>query len=108
VQAAAKALPLPNASASVVWALSSLHDSDDLTKGLAEAGRILAPGGCLLVIERLVPPGARGHAAHGPSESRAEAVAQQLEHAGLVDVSREHTRAGNRTLVILRATRAPT
>jgi ubiquinone/menaquinone biosynthesis C-methylase UbiE len=75
----AEALPLPDASATVAWALSSVHHWPDQAAGLAEARRVLAPGGRILLAERQVKPGARGHAAHGLTRAQADRLAAGLE-----------------------------
>ena len=58
----AEALPLPDASASVYWSISTVHHWNDVEQGLLEARRVLEPEGRLLVIERRVGQGATGHA----------------------------------------------
>ena len=78
----AEALPLPDSSATVAWALSSVHHWTDRAAGLAEASRVLAPGGRILLAERLVKPGARGHAAHGLTRDHADQLADDLKAAG--------------------------
>ncbi len=78
----ADALPLPDSSATVAWALSSVHHWPDRAAGLAEASRVLAPGGRILLAERLVKPGARGHAAHGLTRDHAGQLADDLKAAG--------------------------
>jgi SAM-dependent methyltransferase len=40
----AENLPVPDGQASVAWAISSVHHWDDLSAGLSEAMRALAPG----------------------------------------------------------------
>ncbi len=100
----AEALPLPDASATVAWALSSVHHWPDRAAGLAEAARVLAPGGRILLAERLVRPGARGLGGHGLSQEAASQLAVGLDAAGFTSVSRELHRAGHRTLVIIRGT----
>jgi SAM-dependent methyltransferase len=54
-QAGAQALPLPDASADVVLFMNSLHHvpGDQLDRALAEAARVLRPGGMLYVQEPL-------------------------------------------------------
>ncbi len=86
VNGRAEALPLPAASATVAWALSSVHRWSDRAAGLAEAGRVLAPAGRILLAERLVKPGARGHAAHGLTRGQAGQLASDLEAAGFTGV----------------------
>jgi ubiquinone/menaquinone biosynthesis C-methylase UbiE/DNA-binding transcriptional ArsR family regulator len=50
IEAAAEALPLADASQDTVLFLQSLHYVEDPGKALAEAQRVLAPGGRLLVL----------------------------------------------------------
>ena len=56
----AESLPLPDASVSVAWALSSVHHWEDRAAGLAEARRVLIPGGRVLLAERLTGPARAG------------------------------------------------
>jgi ubiquinone/menaquinone biosynthesis C-methylase UbiE len=97
----AEALPLPDASATLAWALSSVHHWPDRAAALAEARRVLAPGGRILLAERLVKPGARGHAAHGLTRDQAGQLAADLEAAGFTGVSCQARQAGRRTLLIV-------
>jgi ubiquinone/menaquinone biosynthesis C-methylase UbiE len=97
----AEALPLPDDSVTVAWALSSVHHWPDWPAGLAEAVRVLAPGGRILLAERLAEPGARGHAAHGLTRDQASQLATDLTAAGFTDVSCETHQAGHRTLLIV-------
>jgi len=105
VRGRAESLPLRDASATILWALSAYHDWQDSTAGLAEAARVLAPGGRVLVAERLVGDGAHGHAAHGLTSAQAEELAGNLSAAGFVDVHSQIRSAGRRTLVIVGASR---
>jgi SAM-dependent methyltransferase len=100
----AEALPLPDASVTVAWALSSVHHWPDRAAGLAEAARVLAPAGRILLAERLVKPGARGHAGHGLSLEQAGHLAADLTAAGFTGVSCDTRQAGRRALLIIRAT----
>jgi SAM-dependent methyltransferase len=86
----------------VAWAISSVHHWDGRAAGLSEARRVLAPGGCLVLAERLIRPGARGHAAHGLTGNQADDLVGQLAAAGFVEVGVEARRAGHRDLVIVR------
>jgi len=103
-EGSAQALPLPDASATVAWALSSVHHWPDRAAGLAEAARVLAPGGRILLAERLVKPAARGHAAHGLSSEEASRLADGLVAAGFAGASCDTRKAGRRTLLIIRGT----
>ena len=49
-EGAAESLPLPDGVATVLWSLSTVHHWHDIDAGLAEARRVLAPGGRLLAI----------------------------------------------------------
>ena len=97
----AEALPLSEDSATVVWALSSVHHWSNRAAGLAEARRVLAPGGRLLLAERLAPLGARGHATHGLTTDQAETISTELAVAGFTDIHTVTRRSGRRTLIIV-------
>jgi len=98
----AENLPAPDGQATVAWAISSVHHWDDRSAGLSEASRALAPGGRLVLVERLARPGARGHAAHGLTSGRAEDLARQLTAEGFLRVEVQTRKAGHRNLVIVR------
>jgi ubiquinone/menaquinone biosynthesis C-methylase UbiE len=102
LEGSAAAVALPDASATVVWALSSAHHWPERVAGWAEARRLLAPGGRLLVVERLTPAGARGHAAHGLTEDEADRLAAELAEAGFSSVQIEITKARRRRLVVVK------
>ena len=82
----AEALPLPDRSHDVAWALSTVHHWPDLMTGLAEVGRILTVDGRFLATERRVNVGATGHASHGWTIQQAEQFAELCELAGFHDV----------------------
>lgn len=105
VGGSAEALPLPDSTATVVWALSSLHHWTDRAAGLAEARRVLAPVGRILLVERLVEPGAHGHATHGLTSGQAGQLADDLTAAGFGDVHTQIRRTRQQTLVIVQGTR---
>jgi ubiquinone/menaquinone biosynthesis C-methylase UbiE len=81
-QGSAEELPLPNGWATVVWSLKTVHHWKDVTTGLAELRRVLAPSGQFLVMERRVHPGATGLASHGWTEQQTESFAAQCRAAG--------------------------
>ncbi|BBY16571.1 class I SAM-dependent methyltransferase [Mycolicibacterium litorale] len=86
VRAGAEALPVPDGSATVVWALATVHHWPDVGTALTEIHRVLAAGGQLLVLERQVQPGATGLASHGWTAQQAETFAALCSSAGLTDV----------------------
>ncbi len=58
---------------------------------------MLAPGGLILLAERVVAAKARGHAAHGLTSEQVADLAGVLAAAGFTDVRSEVRRAGRRT-----------
>jgi SAM-dependent methyltransferase len=101
----AEQLPVPDGSATVVWALATVHHWRDVTKALAQAYRVLAPGGRLLAVERQTQAGATGLASHGWTDAQAESFAELCRAAGLVDVSVRSDRAGRRAVWAVSGTR---
>lgn len=100
----AEHLRQPDGSATVLWSIATVHHWSDVMTGLAEARRVLAPGGRLLAVERRVRPGATGLASHGWTDHQAQAFAAQCRSAGFDDVRVERT-PGRRALHAVRATR---
>jgi ubiquinone/menaquinone biosynthesis C-methylase UbiE len=94
----AEALPVPDDSATIVWALATVHHWRDVDAGLAEVCRVLAPGGRLLAVERQSPPGATGFASHGWTTEQAESFAALCRSAGFRDVTVASRRAGRRSV----------
>ena len=105
VEGAAEDLPLPDGSATVVWSLATVHHWRDVTAGLAEVKRVLAPGGRLLAIERRVRPGATGLASHGWTDHQAESFAAQCRAAGFKSVRVEKHTPGRRAVSVVKAVR---
>jgi SAM-dependent methyltransferase len=106
IRGSAERLPLPDGSGTVLWSVSSVHHWDDQAGGLAEVWRVLAPGGRVLLAERLIRPGARGHAAHGFTRAQAEELARALASAGFAAVHSKILTAGRRTMVVVLGDRA--
>ncbi len=101
---AAEALPLDDASATVLWSVATVHHWADLDGGLREAFRVLASGGRFLAAERRVRPGAKGHASHGWTDDQADAFASQCLAAGFIEVGVASERPRDRaTLIVLAA-----
>lgn len=105
VEGAAEDLPLPDGSATVVWSLATVHHWRDVTAGLAEVKRVLAPGGRLLAIERRARPGATGLASHGWTDHQAESFAAQCRAAGFESVRVEKHTPGRRAVFVVKAVR---
>lgn len=101
----AEALPLPDASASVVWTLASVHHWPDVDGGLAEVRRVLRPGGRFVAIERHTTPGATGLASHGWTDEQALAMLERCRSAGFDDlrIERRKTRVRAVLAVVGRA-----
>lgn len=103
LEGAAERLPLPDAAATVVWTIATVHHWPELKAGLAEVHRVLAPGGRLLAIERRSRPGATGLASHGWTDRQAAAFADLCTAAGFEDIRMETRRAGRFILLIVHA-----
>ncbi len=101
----AEDLRLPDRSATVVWSLATVHHWTNITAGLAEAQRVLAPGGRFLAIERRVRPGATGLASHGWTDQQAESFAAQCRAASFDDVRIERHTPGRRAVSVVSAVR---
>jgi len=106
IEGPAEAIPLPDASATVVWALSSVHHWSDRAAGLAEAKRVLAPGGRIFLVERLSPPDAHGHQKYGMTETQLDALESDATRAGFMAVRRDMHTAGRESLAVVRGSKA--
>jgi ubiquinone/menaquinone biosynthesis C-methylase UbiE len=104
-EGSAESLPLPDASATVLWSIATIHHWSDVEQGLREAHRVLQPNGRLLAMERRVVPGATGHASHGWTMDQAEAFARLCEATGFENVRIETHLADRRTVVTVQADR---
>jgi ubiquinone/menaquinone biosynthesis C-methylase UbiE len=104
LEGSAERLPLEDGSATVAWAVASVHHWEDVDAGLAELRRVLVPGGRLLLVERLARP--RGwfsyHALHWEG---AERLAGRATAAGFVDAGAERHAQGRHRLVVIQARR---
>jgi ubiquinone/menaquinone biosynthesis C-methylase UbiE len=101
----AEALPLPDQSATVLWSVATVHHWVDVPRGLAEAHRVLQPGGRLVAIETHVGPGAHGHGSHGWTPEQADAFGRLCETAGFTDVCIENATPGGKSVLVVRAAR---
>lgn len=101
----AEALPVTDQSVTVAWAISSAHHWASTGAGLREIYRALAPGGKLIIAERLTRPGARGLAAHGFTAALAKEVIAEAHTAGFADAQYQTHRASGRTMLVISAHR---
>ena len=92
---AAQALPVADGWASVVWSLATVHHWPDIDAALGEVGRVLAPDGRFVAVERHVAHGAHGLASHGWTRAQADAFAARCNVFGLSATVGEHA-DGNR------------
>lgn len=84
----AEKLPVGDGWADVVWSLSTVHHWVDIDAGLAEARRVLAPGGRLVVLERCInDTAARGTASHGWTADQSESFAEHCRRQGFTDAA---------------------
>lgn len=102
-QGGAEALPVSEGWATLAWSLKTVHHWKDVSAGLTELRRALAPSGRLLVMERRVEPGATGLASHGWTERQAESFAEQCRAAGFVDVRVDQRPKGRGAVWVVRA-----
>ena len=89
--ARAESLPLDAASVDRVVLGNVFHELDDPPRALAEARRVLAPGGRLVVLDWERPAGAKGEADIGPPYEHRVAgddVEAALRRADFADVRR--------------------
>jgi SAM-dependent methyltransferase len=103
LEGSAEDLPLPDASTTVVMAINSLHHWQDAAAGLAEARRVLVPGGRLLIADEEPEEGCWGHGS-GPMTDPAEVV-RTVERAGFDQVKTSRHREGEVRMNLLLACR---
>lgn len=104
-QGGAETLPLQEHSATVAWSVATVHHWADVTAGLAEVRRVLAPGGRFFAVERQVQPGATGLASHGWTDQQADSFAALCRAAGFDDVHVDKRNVGRRFAHVVRAIR---
>ncbi|MFV8052694.1 class I SAM-dependent methyltransferase [Mycobacterium sp. 48b] len=101
----AENLPVPDGSATVVWALATVHHWQDVDKAVAETHRVLVPGGRLIAIERQSPTDATGLASHGWTGEQAELFGALCRGAGFDDVCVTPRGKGRDAVWLVSATR---
>jgi SAM-dependent methyltransferase len=98
--AGAEDLPFDDDSFTVIWAIASMHHWTDRDAGLATLTAKLAPGGRLLLAERLLDvPG------HGITTEQLGEVTAKLADLGHTDIRTVERRSKRRTIMIIRSHR---
>ncbi|OBG46123.1 SAM-dependent methyltransferase [Mycolicibacterium fortuitum] len=97
----AETLPVADGSATVLWALATVHHWQDVDEAVAEARRVLAPGGRLIAIERQSPEGATGLASHGWTRQQADAFGALCRNTGFDDVSVAERGSGRKAVWVV-------
>jgi ubiquinone/menaquinone biosynthesis C-methylase UbiE len=105
LEGTAEKLPAADQAVTVAWAISSAHHWADVPTGLRELGRVLRPGGRLLIVEQFSPTGTGHRGRHGFTRVQAAEVTAAAQSAGFVDASHQTHKAGRRTLVVVSARR---
>jgi ubiquinone/menaquinone biosynthesis C-methylase UbiE len=103
IDATAEVLPLGDASATVVWSVSTVHHWRDVDAGLAESARVLASAGRFLAIERRTHKGARGLGSHGWTDAQAHAFANMCRSHGFSDVNVDIASPSREALLVVTA-----
>jgi ubiquinone/menaquinone biosynthesis C-methylase UbiE len=102
----AESLAAPDASVTVYWSLSTVHHWKDVDAGLAEAQRVLAPGGRFVAIEHLIErTDAPGIESHGWTEAQAAAFADLCRAHGFDSVRVEQHPETHRPAISVTAIR---
>jgi SAM-dependent methyltransferase len=99
----AEALPLADDSFDVAWAVASAHHWEDPPAAFRELHRVLVPGGRLVIAERLVKEGARGHGAHGASPAVGARLVEHAADAGFTEARSATQSAGGHSLLVVTA-----
>lgn len=101
--ASAESTGEPDASATIVWALASVHHWDDLDSASHEVLRVLKPNGRFIAIERCIEPGAKGHASHGWTPNQGVAFANVCTAAGFRNAEMLERTVGATKFIAVRA-----
>ena len=99
VEGTAERLPLEDGSATVIWALATVHHWAAPDDAARDVCRVLAAGGRFVAIEAEVAPDATGHRSHGWTRPQAEAFGDMCTAAGLAHVSVSRHHAGRRAVL---------
>jgi SAM-dependent methyltransferase len=94
-------IPFDDGTFTVIWSIASMHHWPSREPGLAAQAAKLAPGGRLVIAERLLDkPG------HGITQAQSAEVMDYLKGLGLVDVESMTAPNGPKTIQVIRATAA--
>jgi ubiquinone/menaquinone biosynthesis C-methylase UbiE len=96
----AEAVPLPDASIDVAWAINTFHHWADRGSGLAEVRRVLRPGGRFLVVEQ----NRQGRTGSALTDDAANAMAAFITAAGFVGSAVSDFEASGETHTLLQFT----
>jgi SAM-dependent methyltransferase len=104
----AEHLPVDDAYADAVWSLATVHHWDDIDQGLAEAMRILKPGGRFIAMEGVRVVGATDHRSHGWTTSQAEAFGDAMRTRGFTDIAIDTGHVDRGDIIWVTARKPPT
>jgi ubiquinone/menaquinone biosynthesis C-methylase UbiE len=93
----AENLPFDDDSFTIAWSIAAYHHWPDQEAGIAEAHRVLAAGGRLLIAENTLD---QKHG-HGLDHAGIDALAETMRAAGFIATSERRVRAGHRSLTIV-------
>ena len=96
----AEELPFDDGTFTAIWSIASMHHWPDRDAGLAAQTAKLAPGGRLVIAERLLDrPG------HGITAAQTGDVVAYLERLGLSNIHTVERANGRKTLRVINASR---
>lgn len=94
----AEDVPFDDGTFTAIWSIASMHHWPDRDAGLAGVTAKLAPGGRLLIAERLI-----GKPGHGITAEQTAEVIRRLRQLGYTDAEALKQRNGRKTILAIRA-----